>query len=411
MADRIAVPLELEDFEVLSSEVVSGVLEVEVRSTFPPCCYHCGSLAVVGHGQSLRRLRDRAAVYPTVLVWKQRRFRCRDCRRTSRERHRQIPPRRRITARFLRALGQAACREPWSDLAARERVSWWRVASAFDLLAHTQGEFSGPPPRVLSFDESAFRRRFRFHTVVSDPEGRRVLDLVEDRDQAACERAIGRLPAWWRQGVETVVIDCYWPYRKAVEHLLPHARVVADKFHVIRAVDAAAQRVRRRHGRRRTVVGREGGISRQHNPRFDPRLFKARWTFLRRLGNLTQEQQEGLAELSSRHPEVGVAFWMKEAFAAVYQAPDRREAERRLEVWVGNLKAAGLEEFTNTWRTLSHWRDPLLAYFEDRQTNAYAEGITNKIKVMKRRGYGHRNSERYRFKVLLACGWWPAWSV
>jgi transposase len=99
---------------------------------------------------------------------------------------------------------------------------------------------------------------------------------------------------------------------------------------------------------------------------------------------------------------------MKEAFAAIYQAPNRVEAERRLQVWESNLPAANLTELTQVWPTLSHWRNQILNYFDDRQTNAYAEGITNKIKVLKRRGYGHRNPQRYRHKVLLACGRRPA---
>jgi transposase len=49
---------------------------------------------------------------------------------------------------------------------------------------------------------------------------------------------------------------------------------------------------------------------------------------------------------------------------------------------------------------LRPWADQILNYFDDPQTNAYAEGITNKIKVLKRRGYGHRNPDRYRNKVL-----------
>lgn len=408
MGDRIGVPLGLDDFEVLTSEVVNGVLEVEIRSTFPACCYHCGSVAVVGHGRAIRRVRDRAAVYPTVLVWHQRRFRCRDCGRTSREQHRAIAGRKRITERFLSHLGQLAIIWPWTDVAASEGVSWWRVASAFDRAA-SEPDFSGPPPRVLSFDESAFRRRFRYHTVMSDPEGRGVLDLVEGRDEKACARAIGRLPHDWRRAVETVVIDCHWPYRKAVEQLLPETRIVADKFHVLRSIDAAAQKVRLRHGRRPFVRGRDGGLSRQHNPRYDPRVWRSRWIFTRRAHHLAEDEAGFLGELFSALPEVGVAWWMKEAFAAIYQSPDREEAERRLEVWVHNLEAAGLAELSRTWRTLSHWRDQILAYFEDPQTNAFAEGITNKIKVIKRRGYGHHSPERYRQKVLLACGRQPAW--
>jgi transposase len=127
------VPLALDDFEV-ASELVGGVLEVVVRSTFPACCYHCGSVGVVGHGGTVRRLRDRSCAHPTVLVWPQRRFRCRDCGRTSREQHREVAGGKRVTWRFLRSLGEAATSRPWSEVASAEGVSWWRVADAFDVL-------------------------------------------------------------------------------------------------------------------------------------------------------------------------------------------------------------------------------------------------------------------------------------
>lgn len=94
---------------------------------------------------------------------------------------------------------------------------------------------------------------------------------------------------------------------------------------------------------------------------------------------------------------------LKEQFAAIYEAPDRAEAERRLEVWIDHIIEADLTEFTNLWRTLQWWVEPILAYFDDRVTNAFAEGITNKIKVMKRRSYGFTNRDRYRRKVLLTC--------
>jgi len=128
MGDRIQVPLDLTDFEVVGSELVDGWLEVSVTSTFPRGCFHCGSTDVVGHGRCRRRLRDRGHGYPTVLVWDQRRYRCRDCGRTSRERHPQLLGPKRVTARFRTALAESACGEPWVDVARREAVSWWRVA-------------------------------------------------------------------------------------------------------------------------------------------------------------------------------------------------------------------------------------------------------------------------------------------
>jgi transposase len=94
---------------------------------------------------------------------------------------------------------------------------------------------------------------------------------------------------------------------------------------------------------------------------------------------------------------------LKEQFAVIYDAPDRIEAERRLELWLDHITAAGIPEFINTWRVLQRWREEILNYFDDRVTNAFAEGITNKIKVMKRRSYGFRDPFRYRQKVLLSC--------
>jgi transposase len=41
-------------------------------------------------------------------------------------------------------------------------------------------------------------------------------------------------------------------------------------------------------------------------------------------------------------------------------------------------------EFINAWRHMQWWREEILNYFDDRVTNAFAEGITNKIKVKTR---------------------------
>lgn len=402
MAEGIEAVVALDDFEVVAARVTDGVLEVEVRSTFPAACTHCGSRSVIGHGRHQRRVRDCSRGYPTVLVWDQRRYRCRDCGATSRERHPMIPARRSITSRFRRQLFDEACGRPFAEVADAHGVSHYRVVEAFDALAPDALAAIGTP-RVLALDESAFRRRLRFHTVLFDPIARRALAVSDGRDQHAAEQLLFALPAQVRANVETVVIDCHWPYRKAITDALPHARVVADKFHVLRAVDAAAQRVRTRMGRkpRRLLIGRDGGVARQHHPRNDPAIYRARWTFMRRATHLDHHDRAQLQTIFTAAPEIATAYWMKEAFAAIYHAPDRPEAEHRLAVWEHNLHAAALPELTQLWRSLQWWRDEILNYFDDRQTNAFAEGVTNKIKVMKRRGYGYRNPTRYRQRVLL----------
>jgi transposase len=408
LADRIGVPLDLEDFEVIDSEVVRDAIEVDVRSLRRPACFDCGSLDVTHYDTTPRRIRDRACGYPVVLRWAQRRFRCADCGAVTRERHPEVAGRRRITQRFRRLLFEQACNEPFVDVAAAERVSSYRVEECFEAFAAAETEARSPaPPRVLSIDESSFKKPLQFHSVLSDPERGVVLDLVEGRGKGAVFSGLARMSDQARAAIETVVIDCHWPYRQAIEQALPRARIVADKFHVIRAVDGAANRVRRRFGRRGYTqrIGRDGGTARQHHPASDPAIFRIRWVFQKRAAKLSPAEEEWLVGvLRCAAPEVTAAWWLKERFAAIYEARDRQIAELLLDEWIEDIERVGLPEFLNTWRTLQWWREEILNYLDDPVTNAFAEGITNKIKVMKRRSYGFRNAFRYRHKVLLACG-------
>jgi transposase len=341
-----------------------------------------------------------------MLRWLQRRFRCNDCERTFREIHPGVAGKRRATERFRRHLFERACEEPFTDVAVSEKVSSYRVEDAFEAYAAAELIDVDPdPPRVLSIDESAFRKRFRFHTVFSDPERGAVLELVEGRAKGAVWSGLAAMSDQLR-GIETVVIDCHWPYRRAIEEALPHVRIVADKFHVLRAVDAAAQRVRSRLGKRRyrQHVGHGGGIARQHHPANNPTIFRARWLFMKRAHKLSEAEREWLwTVFEASVDELRRAWVLKELFASIYDAQDRLEAERRLNEWIDAITRAAIPEFLNTWRTLEWWREEILNYFEDRVTNAFAEGITNKIKVIKRRSYGFRDPFRYRQKVLLSC--------
>jgi transposase len=406
VAEGIDAVVALDDFDVLAATVTAGVLEVRVQSTFPLACWHCGSTAVTGHSRHERRVRDCSRGYPTVLVWEQRRLRCCDCGRTSRERHPMLFERRSITRRFRQQLFDEACDRPFSEVAAAHGVTAYRVVAAFDALAPAALAEVGTPT-VLAMDESAFRKRLRFQTVLFDPIAGTALAVVEGRDQFAAEQLLFGLSAQVRAGVTTVVIDCHWPFRKAINEAIPHAAIVADRFHVQRSIDTAAQRIRQQHGRkpRTEVISRDGGTSRQHNPRHDPAVYRARWTFMRRARHLTDRDRATLDAIFTAHPTVAAAWMMKEAFASIYDAADRADAEHRLEVWEHNLaNAADLTEIRNAWRTLQHWRDEILNHFDGRHTNGFAEGVTNKVKVMKRRGYGYRNPRRYGHKVLLTIG-------
>jgi transposase len=95
---------------------------------------------------------------------------------------------------------------------------------------------------------------------------------------------------------------------------------------------------------------------------------------------------------------------LKEAFRAIYRSNSRTEAEEQLERFLAAVDRAAIPSFTALAEGIRLWREELLAYFDQPITNGYAEGVTNKIKVIKRRAYRLPTFNGFRQRVLVACG-------
>lgn len=379
-------------------------LEVELRMV-AACCPRCGRGSVTVKERPLVRVRDLPiAGRRTFLLWRKRRLRCERCSCTFSECHPQLPPRQRVTRRFRRLLFERACEGgAHAEIARGERTSRYQVARAFaegaELALGGRGErWSG---RWLAFDEAAHRRRRRFVTVVSDPERRCVLELLEGRRRVDVERYLRSLSSAQRAAIEVVSIDAFDAYRQAVRALLPQARIVCDPFHLVRGCNEALDTVRRHRQRQpgSRFPGRQG-----RQARYRQRLYRHRLRLLKARERLAWQERETLAELFRAEPELGVAWLLKEAFRAIYRARDRTEAERRLERFLAAVERAAIPSFQAFAGGVRDWRDELLAYFETPASNGYAEGVTNKIKVIKRRAYGLPSFHGLRNRVLVACG-------
>jgi transposase len=84
--------------------------------------------------------------------------------------------------------------------------------------------------------------------------------------------------------------------------------------------------------------------------------------------------------------------------------PRRAEAERRLDAFLAAVDRAQIPSFKAFADGVRLWRDELLAYIDEPTTNGYAEGVINKVKVIKRRAYGLPTFTDFRKRVVIACG-------
>ncbi|WP_176236261.1 transposase [Candidatus Hakubella thermalkaliphila] len=85
---------------------------------------------------------------------------------------------------------------------------------------------------------------------------------------------------------------------------------------------------------------------------------------------------------------------------AIYAGEDGEQARRESENWFGEVQASGIKEMIEASRTLIHWKEPILNFWQHRICNAVTEGKINKIKALRRRAFNYNNFQNLRLKIL-----------
>jgi transposase len=408
MQDHVSRLVGLEGLEVKRVIERGDQLDLEVELVARAgCCPHCARSSVDVKDRPVVRVRDLPiAGRVAYLVWRKRRYGCQGCGRTFTETHPELPPRQRVTRRFrLRLFGRVRGGAAHAEVARCERTTRYQVARAFragavdELAARREAR----PARRLSLDEAHHRRGRELATVISDLDRRRVVEVLDGRSRRRVERYLRSLPDRHRRAIEVVSIDPYEAYRQAIRNELPWARIVVDHFHLVRGANTAVDSVRRERQREHTRRRPKGARRSGKGASWRQDLYRARHRLLKASERLTARERRRLITLFEHEPLIAEAWGLKEAFRSIYRASDRREAERRLDRFLGAVERAELPAFTAFADAVRLWRAELLAYFDEPTTNGYAEGVINKVKVIKRRAYGLPSFEGFRDRVLLAC--------
>ena len=372
-------------------------------------CEICGVRAI-GHGRRRVVVRDLPmADRPVVLVWAKRLWRCGEAAcsaRTWSEESGEIAPRAVLTERaraeICRLVGPGE--HSVAQAARNFGVSWHAAMAAVrdhgrprvDHLARLGA------PSALGLDETSFLAATAEHptllvTGIIDIDEGRLVDVLAARSAVAVTDWRGSKPAPWLAGIRHVVIDPYQPYATAVAAGLPDARLVVDHFHVIRLANAALDEVRRR-----TQQATTGHRGRKHDP-----LYRIRRRLLARHEDLGPDGfARVLAWLDAGDPdgEVGAAYLAKELLRETYLAADAFDARRRLAELYDYCASSDVPELERLGRTIARWETPILRWHRTRLTNAATEGTNLIIKNIKRLGFGFRNFDNYRLRLLLRCG-------
>jgi transposase len=408
MQDHVSRLVGLDALAVRDVVEVGDCLELEVETVARAgCCPRCGCVSIDVKDRPVVRIRDLPiAGRRTYLRWRKRRYECHECRCTFTESHPELPARQRVSRRFRERLCERICGgAAHAEVARCERTTRYQVERAFRSVAGDElaRRREARPTRRLSLDEAHHRRSHELATVVSDLDQRRVVEVLDGRSRRVVESYLRGLTEEHRIAIEVVSIDPYEAYRQAIRTVLPDARIVVDHFHLVRGANTALDSVRRERQRQAAKRRPKGARRAGHTASWRPELYHARHRLLKARERLSERERRRLCELFEREPVIAEAWGLKETFRWIYQATDRGEAELRLARFLAEVERSGLRSFEAFAKGVQLWREELLGYFDEKTTNGYAEGVINKIKVIKRRAYGLPTFHSFRQRILLAC--------
>jgi len=320
-----------------------------------------------------------------------RKFHCQNCDRYFNQRFPGILPRYRSTEPFRRQVFwqhfDGICRK---RLAERQRIGTATVERWFhDYLQRQAAEMSAEPcPQQLGIDEHFFTRRKGFATTLCDLKHHKVYDVVLGRSEAALDGYFRRLRG--KEKVRVVCIDLASNYRRLIRKHFPNAKIVADRFHVIRVVNhhflAAWREIDPVGCKNRGLLS----LMRRHEE------------------NLKPEQKVRLEAYLAQYPALEAIYAFKQRLSRLLRkkcctAKRCRRWIRRLLAYIEQLKTCGIEPLETLGRTLGSWSGEIAAMWRFTKNNGITEGFHTKMEMISRQAYGFRNFSNYRLRVRAMC--------
>jgi transposase len=382
--------LKIPNIHVLNFEMDDHKIRCDIESTLDHAiCHKCGEKATefYCYGETLVLRHLPICEREVYLHLRTKRYRCLRCEShpTTTEQCDWYDAKSGCTKAYADFLLRELVNSTTSDVAMKHRVSYDVIRGL--LRRYVKGEVDWSQfkdLRVLGLDEISLLKGHRdFVTIVStrDDQGRPVvLAVLEGREKETVVAFLQSIPEDLRSTIEQVCTDLYDGYINAAKEVLPHARVVGDRFHVAKLYRAAVDELRK-------IEMRElKGIL---HPEEYAGLKGVLWALRRNRDKLAKEERRLLELLFQCSPLLRKAYALREKLTSIFDTNHTKEsAERAIRKWMAEVRHSGLDCFDKFLQTLEERMEEITNYFISRLSSGWVEGLNNKIKVLKRRCYG-----------------------
>jgi len=397
---RITQSLLLPDLRYVNHKVSNKVRYIEcIKVSKFEVCPKCATKSSSVYDHRIVKPKDEPIRnYQARLIIKKRRFKCvnKACGSVFTEPVGGIAKGFRSTQRFRSFIRQLASKYmSLSEVRKKVKCSNSTIYKAFYEQIELELRKSHDPwPRTIGIDEHSFNRNSKdekreFVTVFVDYNNKRMKEV-------ALGKSIGDLLTSniknirGRDNVKNVIVDLSPTFRSFAMEYFPKAKLIADRFHVVKLMHPLLNSLRRETVEMYQLNKKRG------NP-----INKLIYKYHRKLHYHQKKVINKFLELNEELKEV---YWYQQRLYAIYNIKGVKQAKRRLYKLLDDMAYSKNKKVLSYRNTLRKWANEILNYFKrNRLNNGRTEGYNCKAKLIQRCAYGFRSFKNYRLKLLYHC--------
>lgn len=266
----------------------------------------------------------------------------------------------------------------------------------------------------LSIDEVALSKG-ELYTIVSNKTGKgkkgSIVACIAGTKAEDIIRVLQKIPVSLRKKVIEITLDMAPNMTLAVNTSFPMAKLVTDRFHVIRLALKAAQHLRTQLRWKEMDIENDNiKKARIENIKYESKflsngdtakqlLAKSRYILAKKESEWTANQRERAELLFNKYPQLEIAYRHVIKLRNIYEYKQHLDAITPLKEWIDLTRNLGIKEFNSVANSIENHFDTILNFFQNRSTNANAESFNSKIKLFRANLRGVVDTKFFLFRL------------
>lgn len=268
--------------------------------------------------------------------------------------------------------------------------------------------------KCLSLDETSLSKG-ELYTYLTNKEGKgkkgTLVACVKGTKSYEISNILTKISLEKRLKVEEVTVDMARNMEAIAKACFPNAKIVTDRFHVVKLVLDGLQHLRIKL-RWEAIEKENEAIKKakskglkfrakefENGDTLKQLLARSRYILAKKEKNWTDNQAIRATILYDNYPELKKGYNHCMELRNIYETKCKIKAEQQLKAWIEKTTELKIEQFYTAANSINYNKKNILNFFDNRSTNASAESFNSKIKLFRANLRGVTDVKFFLFRL------------